>query len=54
MAKHFLAKLSETSDGGTNRATGFVLGWYARGASAADESLSDSWKKFKRAHPFWD
>ena len=54
MARHFLAKLSETSDGGTDRATGFVLGWYAREASAADKRLSGSWKKFKRARDFWD
>ena len=54
MAKHFLDKLSETSDRGTDRATGFVLGWYARGTSAADKSLSGAWKKFKRTRPFWD
>jgi len=54
MAKHFLDKLSETSDGGTDRASGFVLGWYARGKSAADEKLSGAWKKFKRSRPFWD
>jgi triphosphatase len=54
MAKHFLDKLSKTSDTGTEKATGFVLGWYARDASAADKSLSGAWKKFKRAHPFWD
>ena len=54
MAKHFLDKLSETSDGGTDRATGFVLGWYARGKSPADENLSGAWKKFKKAHRFWD
>jgi triphosphatase len=54
MAKHFLAKLSEASDGGTDRATGFVLGWYAREASVADGRLSGAWKKFKRARHFWD
>ena len=54
MAKHFLDKLSETSDGGTDRASGFVLGWYARGKSATDENLSGAWKKFKRSRPFWD
>ena len=54
MAKHFLDQLSETSDGTTDKASGFVLGWYARGKSAADEKLSGAWKKFKRTKPFWD
>jgi triphosphatase len=53
MAKHFLEKLSETSGGDTDRATGFVLGWYARGASPAHKNLSGAWKKFKRARHFW-
>jgi len=54
MAKHFLDKLCETSDGRTDRASGFVLGWYARGKSAADEKLSGAWKKFRGSKPFWD
>jgi triphosphatase len=54
MAKHFLEKLSETSGGDTDRATGFALGWYARGASPAHKNLSGAWKKFKRARHFCD
>ncbi len=35
-------------------ATDFLLGWYARGAPAADKSLGKSWKKFTRAGVFWE
>jgi len=38
---------------GTERATGFVLGWFAHESSLADVRLLAAWKKFKRADVFW-
>lgn len=35
-------------------AADFLLGWYARGATAADKRLGKSWKKFRRADLFWE
>lgn len=50
-AKQFLKELATTSDAAT--ASGFILGWQARGTSLADAELTATWKKFKRAKPFW-
>ena len=50
-AKQFLKELATTSDAAT--ASGFILGWQARGTSLADAELTATWKKFKQAKPFW-
>ena len=54
MARKFLDKLSSTAGVGPEKASGFILGWYASKISAAEKSLCGSWKKFKRADAFWD
>lgn len=54
MARHFLDKLSQNFGPGAERASGFLIDWYAHGVSTADENLCSSWKKFKRTDAFWD
>jgi inorganic triphosphatase YgiF len=54
MAREFLDKLSSTTGVGLEKASGFILGWYASKVSAAEESLCSSWKKFKQTDAFWD
>jgi triphosphatase len=52
-AKQFLAGLTATCDADVERASGFILGWQARGTSLADAELGAAWKKFKQGKPFW-
>lgn len=52
-AKQFLSGLATPHDAAAERASGFILGWQARGASLADAELGAAWKTFKRAKPFW-
>jgi triphosphatase len=54
MARQFLDRLSSMAGTGSEKASGFILGWQVREASIADESLYSSWKKFKRTDAFWD
>ena len=35
------------------RASGLVIGWHGRGASAQEPKLRKHWKAFKAATPFW-
>jgi triphosphatase len=53
MTKILLRELCEGNDAGLETASGFILGWHARGVSIADEKLQKSWKAFKRAKAFW-
>ncbi len=52
-AKRFLKKVPARLGGNAETASGFILGWYARGTSRADEDLRKSWKKFKQTRAFW-
>jgi triphosphatase len=52
-AKRFLSELTATHDADAERASGFILGWQARGTSLADAELGACWKTFKQARPFW-
>lgn len=52
-AKQFLSGLPTTHDADAERASGFILGWQARGISLADAELGTAWKTFKQAKPFW-
>jgi CHAD domain-containing protein len=37
----------------TERASGFVLGWFARGSTLAEAELAAAWKRFRKADLFW-
>ena len=52
-ARQFLSGLAVTHDADAERASGFILGWQARGISLADAELGAAWKAFKQAKPFW-
>ena len=52
-AKQFMSGLTTPHDADAERASGFILGWQARGASLADAELGAAWKTFKQAKPFW-
>lgn len=52
-AKHFLRKVPARLGGNAETASGFILGWYARGSSIADKELRKSWKKLKKTRAFW-
>ena len=53
-ARPFLQKKTEAANPAVERASGFMLGWYARGAAIADAELRSSWKTFREAHTFWN
>jgi CHAD domain-containing protein len=38
---------------GTESASGFILGWYARENTFADAELIKVWKTFRKSDPFW-
>jgi triphosphatase len=52
-ARQFLSGLATLHDADAERASGFILGWQARGISLADAELGSAWKTFKQAKPFW-
>nr|WP_281400186.1 CHAD domain-containing protein [Microvirga zambiensis] len=52
-AKQFLSELAAVNAVGFEKASGFILGWQARGTTLADDALGAAWKTFKRAKPFW-
>jgi hypothetical protein len=52
-ARQFLSGLATTRDADAERASGFILGWQARGISLADAELGAAWKVFKQPKPFW-
>jgi hypothetical protein len=51
-AKRFLSKVPARLGRNAETASGFILGWYARGTSIADKDLRKSWKKFKQTPAF--
>jgi triphosphatase len=53
-ARHFLAELNGASSADLREASGFILGWYARGIASSDAELLKCWKMFKGNEPFWD
>ena len=53
VARSHVEQLRSEAGPETERALGFVLGWYAREAAMADEAIGKAWKKFKRADIFW-
>jgi triphosphatase len=53
-ARHFLAELNGLRNVDQREASGFVLGWYARGIACSDAELLKCWKMFKKIKPFWD
>jgi triphosphatase len=53
MTRKLLSELCEGNGAGLQTASGFILGWHARGVSIADERLQKSWNAFKRAKAFW-
>jgi len=53
-ARQFLDKLSSSLGEEGQRASGYVLGWFARGASLADGHLRRCWRRFKKTDRFWD
>jgi triphosphatase len=52
-AKAFLKEFRKEIDPEAERILSFIQGWYAREAAVADKAISKSWKKFKRADPFF-
>ncbi len=53
-ARKFLEEISPAADPAAEKASGFILGWYARGTAIADAELRSAWKTFRRADTFWD
>lgn len=53
-AKRLLDELSASHGPGLETASGYILGWHARGIPDADFKLLSAWKKFKRADAFWE
>lgn len=52
-AKTYLKELRKETDPEAERILSFIEGWYAREAAVADNAISKSWKKFKRADIFF-
>ena len=52
-ASTYLKELRKEIDPEAERILSFIQGWYAREAAVADKAISKSWKKFKRAEPFF-
>ena len=48
-----LDQLPTAKDGSAMRASGYLIGWYARGIPIADQELARVWKKFKGMDLFW-
>lgn len=52
-ARRYLKELRKEIDPAAVQILSFIQGWYAREAAVADKAISKSWKKFKRADPFF-
>ena len=53
MAIDLVNRLPLDNDAAASRAAGIVLGWYGRDASITTDDLTDTWRRFRKAKPFW-
>lgn len=52
-ARAFMKDISATTSPDEQRATGFAMGWFARGDATADDEQRTAWKAFKNSRQFW-
>ncbi len=53
MATDLVNRLPLDNDPAASRAAGIVLGWYGRDATMTTDDLQETWRRFRKAKPFW-
>jgi len=53
MAIDLVNRLPLDNDPAASRAAGIVLGWYGRDAAITTDDLQETWRRFRKAKPFW-